>query len=151
MRKTAVALLSALVIAGCGGASEAEPEQEKPSAKKSEKVKPKFDGDAYAAAIEQTFKDGLPDPEIKSMCDDAFTHWACFYDGVTAPSKGTIRVELNTDGGWSDSDLGELADKAALHWFNFVGQAHEDLDTVIVRTNGRDSNHYRRDVPLLNR
>lgn len=112
---------------------------------------PAFDGEARAAEVEAAFVDALGGQPIASMCDAAVTHWACFYSGVTAPNQQQVRVELETDGGWSDDDLEQLADEAALHWFNFVGTTFEDLDIVVVRTNGVDSNHYRDDVPLLNR
>lgn len=129
-----------------------EPTAKEPAEKEPEK--PKFDPAAYAAALEQEFKEALgPDLTIDGMCnaENAYTHWGCFYDKLEAQSEGTIRIFLTTDGGWSDSDLKEVAGQAARHWFNFLGPAHEELDTIIVRTNGIDSNHYRRDVPILNR
>ena len=97
-----------------------------------------------------TFRSNLMDPRIKSMCDAAYTHWACFYDGIEGHDDSTIRVNLTTDGGWSDDELEDMAERAGTHWFNFVGMEHEDLDTIIVTVNGRDHNVYRRDIAMLN-
>ena len=153
LRTLGLAIAAAVLLAGCGGGSGEPASKTAPSPTHEAKTTPKskFDGAAYAKALAKDFRDAMGGAKISSMCDAAYTHWACFYEGIEATSKSTIRVSLATDGGWSDSDLDQLADEAALHWFNFIGEAHEDLDTVIVRVNGRDTNHYRRDIPLLNR
>lgn len=84
---------------------------------------------------------GLQIPELCGI-DDDYDHWSCFYDGVEDGS-GYLRVNLTTDGGWSDQELEELAATAGRHWFNFIGCDFPDLDTIVVRVNGIDHNVFR--------
>lgn len=113
----------------------------KPKPKK--KAQPKV----TAAQIEKSFIDGGGGRPIREMCDAAFTHWACFYDDVEVVTASTIRVNLTTDGGWSKSELKDLGKTAAQHWFNFLQFDHGKIDTIVVRVNGLDQNHYKRDFP----
>ena len=82
------------------------------------------------------------------MCDDAFTHWSCFYDGVEALPGNGLQVVLTTDGGHSDLELEDMAQKAGVHWFNFVGCEYPDLDVIVVTINGLDYNMFREDSPF---
>lgn len=107
------------------------------------------DTDAVSAkTVEKRFKEHLRNNEIKkisAMCDDAFTHWACFYDGVEGDSE-TLWVKLTTDGGWSTAELEGLARSAGLHWFNFIGCDFPELGTIVVDVNGLEHNVFRWDT-----
>lgn len=103
--------------------------------------KPKTSIDA--AAMEAAFKANLGGDPITSMCDAAYTHWACFYDGVEA-GPTYLRVKLTTDGGRTDADA--MAKSAGSHWFNFIGCEYPELDTIVVTINGIDHNVYRKDT-----
>lgn len=107
-------------------------------------------GPAYdAATVEGVFLEQLGGREIKDMCDSAYTHWGCFYEGV-ATTPGYLQVDLATDGGWSRADLDELATSTGRHWFNFIGCDYPDLDTIVVTINGIDHNTYRRQFSSIN-
>ncbi len=93
--------------------------------------------------MEKAFKAQLVGRPIKSMCDAAYTHWACFYDGVEA-GPSYLRVNLNTDGGRDDAE--EMAERAGTHWFNFIACDFPKLSTIVVRINGIDHNVYRKDT-----
>lgn len=71
------------------------------------------------------------------MCDDSYTQWACFYDGVESGAS-YLRVNLTTDGGWSNQNLQDMALKAGRDWFNFVGCDFPDLKMIVVSVNGLD-------------
>ncbi|MFD6699829.1 MULTISPECIES: hypothetical protein [unclassified Microbacterium] len=95
-----------------------------------------------AAAIEAKFNEHLHNNFIESihdMCDAAYTHWACFYDGVESGS-GFLRINLSTDGGWTNTALRKVADSAGRHWFNFIGCDYPDLSMIVVTVNGLDYN-----------
>ena len=140
IRLTCVVVVS-VVLVGCGGGSGVEA-----------KAAPKFDKAAYAAQVEKAFEAGLMDGEIGDMCDPAFTHWACFYDGIEAQSRERIDIKLTTDGGWSKGDLKAMGKKARRHWFNAVGLEYPKLDTIVSFTNGVNSGtSYRRDNFMLNK
>lgn len=101
-----------------------------------------------ADAIEAKFKEHLQAnfvDEISDMCDESYTHWACFYDGVESPSS-YLNVILTTDGGWPDSGLEEMAASAGRHWFNFIGCDYPNLNTIVVTINGLDHNVFRSDT-----
>lgn len=103
--------------------------------------------DAVAA-----FRDAMGGGTIKSMCRGNYSPsnpslWACYYDRVEG-APAYLRVVLSTPGGLSSSELDQLADRAGMHWFNFIGCDFSDLDTIVVRVNGIDHNYYRRDFPL---
>jgi len=92
-----------------------------------------------ATAMESAFNENLPGSSIKGMCDPAYTHWACFYEGVEADGSYLV-VKLGVPGGM-DEDA--LAQRAGKHWFNFIGKRYPDLSIIIVRINGIDYNVYR--------
>lgn len=94
----------------------------------------------YLEHLHNNFIDGFAD-----MCDDSYTHWACFYDGVTRAS-GDLQVILTTDGGWSNTELVDLAATAGRHWFNFIGCDFPDLNVIVVTVNGLDHNVFRSDT-----
>jgi|GEM_PF-2634987 len=101
-----------------------------------------------ANAMEKTFLVHLANngiQSIASMCDASYTHWSCFYDGVT-DGAGDLRVNLSTDGGWSADDLNTMADQAGRHWFNFIACDYPDLTTIVVAINGMDHNVFRSDT-----
>lgn len=100
-----------------------------------------------AAEMEQEFLKNIPGHQgIKDMCDPAYTHWACFYEGVEG-KPAYLKVNLLTDGGITDTK--ELAKKAGWHWFNFIGCQYPDLSVIVVSVNGLDNNVFRKDVPLM--
>jgi hypothetical protein len=99
-----------------------------------------------ARAMEKAFLANIPGNGIKDMCDAQYTHWACFYDGVEGGPY--LQVNLSTDGGRSDAELDEMADRAGLHWFNFIGCDFPDLDTIVVSVNGLDHNVFRHDTQV---
>ena len=147
IRALLIALAAALVLAGCGSDTSTSEPKEK-TAKTA--PKPDFDKKAYAAQIEKTFESGLMDRKIGDMCDPAYTHWACFYDGIEAKTEERIDIKLTTDGGWSKSDLKQMSLEARTHWFNAVGLDYPNLDTVVSFVNGLDTGtSYRRDNPML--
>lgn len=112
--------------------SEEETDSELPDAAEIERV--------YLEHLHNNFIDGITD-----MCDAARTHWACFYDGAE-DGVGYLRVNLSTDGNWSQGDLDDMAAQAGRHWFNFVGCDFPQLDTIVVSVNGGDRNVYRSDT-----
>lgn len=79
---------------------------------------------------------------FKDQCDASITNWQCFYDGVSGDSS-TLWVNLQTDGGWSASDLDTMANQAGRAWYNFIGCEFPNLDTIVVRINGLDHNVFR--------
>lgn len=113
---------------------EDEADSELPDAAEIERV--------YLEHLHNNFIDGISD-----MCDDAYTHWACFYDGAE-DGVSYLRVNLTTDGGWSEGDLDDMAAQAGRHWFNFVGCDFPQLDTIVVNVNGVDRNVYRSDTKV---
>lgn len=140
-----------IVERSCGGDDPAETEEsaETEDPAPSEESDPSEPSDTPsgvdAAAIEAKFNEHLHNNFIESvdgMCDDAYTHWACFYDGVQG-APGYLRILLSTDGGWSESELSEMADATGRHWFNFIGCDFPDLDTIVVTINGLDHNVFR--------
>ena len=148
-----IAIVLALLTA-CGvDSGEPETKDEVTKTQATRKPKPKFDGNAYVEEIEADFLEGMGGRQIDDMCnaDNAYTHWGCFYDGLSATHESTLWIELNTDGGWSKSDQKQLSEEAARHWFNFIGPKYEKLDTIVVKVNGIDHNHYRRNFPGANR
>ena len=101
-----------------------------------------------AGAMEKAFLAHLANngvQSIKGMCDAAYTHWSCFYTGVT-DGPGFLRVNLLTDGGWSAADLAAMANQAGLAWFNFIGCDFPNLTTIVVTINGLDHNVFRSDT-----
>lgn len=112
--------------------SEDEMDSELPDAAEIERV--------YLEHLHNNFIDGISD-----MCDAAYTHWACFYDGAEN-GLGYLRVNLTTDGGWSEGELDGMAAQAGRHWFNFVGCDFPQLDTIVVSVNGGDRNVARSDT-----
>jgi len=101
-----------------------------------------------ASTMEQTYLTHLANnsvPSIKSMCDSQFTRWSCFYDGVS-DGAGYLRVNLTTDGGWTDSDLDAMAKDAGIAWFNFIGCDYPKLSMIVVNINGLDHNVARADT-----
>lgn len=98
-----------------------------------------------AQAIEAKFREHLYNnfiDDIGDMCDDAYTHWACFYQGVDG-TAGYLQVNLSTDGGWSASALENMANTAGRHWFNFIGCDYRGLSVIVVTINGLDHNVFR--------
>lgn len=108
-----------------------------------------------------------PEPTVAPVVDLAARTQAALFDnlgGITAftelagtesplyaiasiedVSAGTIRVNYQNPLDKAGRDL------VAKHVFQLAGITVTDLDTVIIRdTSGRDSNHYRRDIPMLN-
>lgn len=92
---------------------------------------------------------GSPSEGFGLMCDDYYTHWSCFYQGVAGTPSDFLIVNLLTDGGWSDADLEYMAQTAGLHWFNFIGCDFPQIDTIVVNVNGIDHNIPRYSVPDL--
>lgn len=153
----------------CGG-DESEPSAEptvedssEPEPSKGESSAPEPDDDEFeddesedeadsklpdAAEIERVYLEHLHNnfiDSISDMCDDSYTHWACFYDGAEN-GAGYLRVNLTTDGGWSEGDLDDMAAQAGRHWFNFVGCDFPQLDMIVVSVNGGDRNVARSDT-----
>lgn len=119
----------------------AEPETSRPE-------EPEQDTAVSAKTVEKTFKAHLRNNGIKkigAMCDDSLTHWACFYDGVSGDSE-KLRVSLTTDGGWSTTEIEDLASAAGLHWFNFIGCDYPELSVIVVVVNGLEHNVFRYDT-----
>lgn len=112
--------------------SEDEADSELPDASEIERV--------YLEHLHNNFID-----DISDMCDAAYTHWACFYDGAEN-GAGYLRVNLTTDGGWSEDELDEMAAQAGRHWFNFVGCDFPQLGTIVVSINGLDHTVSRSDT-----
>ena len=136
MNHAVFALIAVLLLAGCGGGTEAKANDE-----------PKLD----AATIEQTYTDALG-KDIKDMCDPAMTHWACYYDGVEAATSSRLQVNLSTPGDVSEKQAKAMSKQARTHWFNFVGSDYPELDAITTMVNGRDTGTTQRsDVPLLNK
>lgn len=122
-----VALIGVLAAIGSAGSDDTESGEAAPSAP-----------DIDPAAIEATYTDGLAG-DISDMCDDAYTHWSCFYKGVEEHAAGGLRINLLTDGGWSDEALGDMARDAAHGFFMFTGPDHEELRQIVVFVNDRDT------------
>ena len=148
----AVVLVLLVAVTGCGADSDNDEPATASEGKTSTKAaEPKAEESKLdVAAIRKTFVTQLGGRKIKDMCDPAMTHWACFFDGLEA--TGTkLQVNLSTDGARTDAELDGLAQKAALHWFNFVGADHPDITWVVARVNGVDRESLmRQNVPLLN-
>ncbi|WP_054953612.1 PASTA domain-containing protein [Flaviflexus massiliensis] len=88
-------------------------------------------------------------PDYESFYDmcgafGEWDHWGCFYESAENTSS-YLRVNLITDGGWSEGDLNLLAENTGRHWFNFIGCDFPDLNTIVVNINGIDHNTYRTD------
>jgi hypothetical protein len=95
-----------------------------------------------ASAMEKAYLGHLASngvQSIKSMCDPSYTEWSCFYEGVS-DGPGFLRVNLQTDGGWSAGDLDTMADQAGRAWFNFIGCDFPNLTMIVVTINGLDHN-----------
>lgn len=138
---TAVAV--AIALTGCAPAAKAPPA---PPESASQAPSSAIDPAAITAQLNNATGG------IKSLCSGARTHWSCFFDSITRHNDSAVKVNLTTDGAWSDADLDEMAEAAGLHVFNFVGAQNPNLDYVVVYVNGIDrATVYRRDVPLLNR
>ena len=119
-------------------------------AKKSTSPSPSKSPGIDAKAIEKQFLTSLENnfvEDIASMCDAAYTHWSCFYDGVQAGST-YLRINLTTDGGWPSSDIEDMAQQTGRHWFNFIGCDFPDLTTIVVNINGVDHNVFRSSLTL---
>ena len=99
-----------------------------------------------AAEMEQEFLKNIPGRPIKDMCDPAYTHWACFYEGVEG-KPSYLQVNLLTDGGITNTKA--LAKSAGQHWFNFIGCKYPDLSVIVVNINGIDNNVFRKDIPMM--
>lgn len=115
-------------------------------------VKPEPEAPKVTAnEIEATFLANSGGRAIEDSCDAAFTAWQCFYDGVELPNDGRLQVNLSPAGDISKDDVRDMAERARLHWFNFIGADYPELDAITTMVNGRDmGTTYRRDVPLLN-
>lgn len=107
--------------------------------------------DATAEDVEAMYLAHLGNPAdgFSVMCDDYYTHWSCFYDGVEGDPSSYLQVNLTTDGGWLDSEISDMADTAGLHWFNFIGCDFPEITTIVININGLDHNIFRFDVPDL--
>lgn len=107
---------------------------------------PEVRSSAAAVEMEAKYEENLA-LDITELCgiDGNYSHWSCFYDGVE-DGPGYLRVNLTTDGGWSEAELSEMATTAGRHWFNFIGCDYPDLDTIVVRVNGVDHNVFRSDT-----
>jgi hypothetical protein len=129
--------------------SESSPGEESASGLEDDETEDKADSELpNAAEIERVYLEHLHNnfiDGIADMCDAAYTHWACFYDGAE-DGAGYLRLDLTTDGGWSEGDLDDMAAQAGRHWFNFVGCDFPQLDTIVVSVNGGDRNVYRSDT-----
>lgn len=99
-----------------------------------------------AAEVEAKYLEHLAMP-FSAMCDDYYTHWACFYQGVEGDPSNFLQVNLLTDGGWSDFELDAMAETAGRHWFNFIGCDFPQINTIVVNINGLDHNVFRYDWP----
>ena len=122
-------------------AEEAEVAEEEPS----------FDAEAYAAKIEKTFVAQFGRP-IKEACDVKDPTWHCYYTGIEASSESRVNMTLTFEGGISEDQAKDMAQRAGLHFFNFIGDDFEKLDMIVVYDGtGLDiGTIYRDDVPLLN-
>ena len=148
MKMRLIVVVTALVLAGCGGTQNADA---KPEAGKLTAAKPPFDKAAYAKEAEANFVAQLGSP-IAGGCDPAVTVWQCFYDGVKAKSKNRLDIEMSTPGDVTKDDAEAFSERARLAWFNFLGAEYKDLDTIVTFVNGTDTGTTnRRDVPLLNK
>ena len=148
MKLRLLVVVSALVLAGCGGAQNADA---KPGTVESTAAKATFDKAAYAKKAEANFVAQLGSP-IADGCDSAVTVWQCFYDGVKAKSKNRLDIAMTTPGDVSKDDAKAFSERARMAWFNFLGAEYKDLDTIVTFVNGTDTGTTnRRDVPLLNK
>ncbi|MBW9210523.1 hypothetical protein KV102_09820 [Mumia sp. zg.B53] len=158
--------LSCVLIAGCGSAADdagtgdakttksetttsASPSPEK-TAQKTEATKEPDDDtedsdDIDVAEIERIGIEAEGGRPLKSMCDAAYTHWSCFYDGMKAMNSDDVRVSLTTDGGWSDADLDALAEDAARWWIQMTCEDTDKPEMVVVEVNGIDRADWSRD------
>lgn len=140
-----LAVLVAFGLSGCGSGDHSTP-QESPSSAASKKP-----AGVSLAKVKKAFSANMGGRKIADMCDAERTHWACYYDGISRHNASAIQVELSTPGDVSKTRQKELAKKAALHWFNFVGEDNPKLAYIVVYVNGLDSETLRRSaVPLLN-
>ena len=111
-----------------------------------------FDGKAYAKKIEKAFV-AVNGRSIKQSCNFAEPTWHCYYAGIKAESESWVTMTLAFDGGVSEHQARDMAKRASLAFFNFVGDDFKKLDTIVVYdSTGLDiGTTYRRDVPLLNK
>ena len=109
-----------------------------------------FDGKAYAKKIEKAYVAQTRQP-IKHMGD--YTTWQPYYSGIEAESESRVNLTLAFDGGVSEDQRRDLAKRASLAFFNFIGGEFKKLDLIVVYdSTGLDiGSTFRRDVPLLNR
>jgi len=126
----------------CGDTAEESPEPEAETTDPGESASASA---IDAQAIEQKFRERLHNnfiDDFGDMCDDAYTHWACFYRGVDG-TFGFLEVILTTDGGWSEAALDEMANATGRHWFNFIGCDYPGLSVIVVTINGLEHNVFR--------
>lgn len=143
---------------GSPAADDASPEEEEVTTKdeelaaaEQELIDAMAGTDTTAEEVEAMYLEHLGSPAegFSVLCDDYYTHWSCFYDGVEGDPSTFLRVNLTTDGGWLDSELSDMADTAGLHWFNFIGCDFPEISTIVININGLDYNVFRFDVPDL--
>jgi hypothetical protein len=113
-----------------------------------------FDGKAYAKKIEKAFV-AVNGRSIKQSCNFAEPTWHCYYAGIKAESESWVTMTLAFDGGVSENQARDMAKRASLAFFNFVGDDFKKLDMITVYgtvhgTRLDIGTTYRRDVPLLN-
>ena len=115
-----------------------------------------FDGKAYAKKIKKAYVAVNSGRAISQSCDYADPTWQCYYSGIKAESESWVTITLNFDGGVSENQARDMAERASLAFFNFVGDDFKKLDMITVYgtvhgTRLDIGTTYRADVPLLNR
>ena len=114
-----------------------------------------FDGKAYAKKIEKAFVAELGGRAIKQSWRAGEPTWQYYYGGIKAESESWVTMTLAFDGGISENQARDMAKRASLAFFNFVGNDFKKLDMITVYgtvhgTRLDIGTTYRRDVPLLN-
>ena len=91
---------------------------------------------------------------IKQSCNFAEPTWHCYYAG-DSENESWVTMTLAFDGGVSENQARDMAERASLAFFNFVGDDFKKLDMITVYgtvhgTRLDIGTTYRADVPLLN-
>jgi len=114
-----------------------------------------FDGKAYAKKIKKTYVAELGGRAIGQSWHAGELTWQNYYGGIKAESESWVTITLNFDGGVSENQARDMAERASLAFFNFVGDDFKKLDMITVYgtvhgTRLDSGTTYRADVPLLN-
>jgi len=148
----AVGVLIVLAIIGSamrGGSDDTKTTGSTPPAKAN------FDGKAYAKKIEKAYVAELGGRAIEQSWRAGEPTWQYYYGGIKAESESWVTMTLAFDGGISENQARDMAKRASLAFFNFVGNDFKKLDMITVYgtvhgTRLDIGTTYRADVPLLN-